>query len=75
VHRKTTAVELLKQFKHRRFVAGWAPRDDYRVGEVLKEEDEGVRICAVNRGFTGDFRRRNRLSTKSKESARLCSRS
>jgi cysteine synthase A len=49
VHRKTTAVELLKQFKRiDAFVAGVGTGGTITgVGEVLKERMKGVRICAV----------------------------
>jgi cysteine synthase A len=49
VHRKTTAVELLKQFKRiDAFVAGVGTGGTVTgVGEVLKENMKGVRICAV----------------------------
>jgi cysteine synthase len=49
VHRKTTAVELLKQFKRiDAFVAGVGTGGTITgVGEVLKEKMKGVRICAV----------------------------
>lgn len=49
VHRKTTAVELLKQFRRiDAFVAGVGTGGTITgVGEVLKEKMKGVRICAV----------------------------
>ena len=49
IHRKTTAVELLKQFKRiDAFVAGVGTGGTITgVGEVLKEKMKGVRICAV----------------------------
>ncbi len=49
MHRKTTAVELLKQFKRiDAFVAGVGTGGTITgVGEVLKEKMKGVRICAV----------------------------
>jgi cysteine synthase A len=49
VHRKTTAVELLKQFKRiDAFIAGVGTGGTITgVGEVLKEKMKGVRICAV----------------------------
>jgi len=49
MHRKTTAVELLKQFKRiDGFVAGVGTGGTITgVGEVLKEKMKGVRICAV----------------------------
>jgi cysteine synthase len=49
VHRKTTAVELQKQFKRiDAFVAGVGTGGTITgVGEVLKEKMKGVRICAV----------------------------
>jgi cysteine synthase A len=49
VHRQTTAVELLKQFKRiDAFVAGVGTGGTITgVGEVLKEKMKGVRICAV----------------------------
>lgn len=52
MHRKTTAVELLKQFKHiDAFVAGVGTGGTITgVGEVLKEKMKGVRICAVEPG-------------------------
>lgn len=49
IHRKTTAAELLKQFKRiDAFVAGVGTGGTITgVGEVLKEKMKGVRICAV----------------------------
>ncbi len=49
MHRKTTAVELLKQFKHiDAFVAGVGTGGTITgVGEVLKEEMKNTRVCAV----------------------------
>jgi cysteine synthase len=49
MHRKTTAVELLKQFKRiDAFVAGVGTGGTITgVGEILKEKMKGVRICAV----------------------------
>jgi cysteine synthase len=49
MHRKTTAAELLKQFKRiDAFVAGVGTGGTITgVGEVLKEKMKGVRICAV----------------------------
>lgn len=49
MHRKTTAVELLKQFKRiDAFVAGVGTGGTITgVGEVLKEKMKGVRVCAV----------------------------
>lgn len=49
MHRKTTAVELMKQFKRiDAFVAGVGTGGTITgVGEVLKEKTKGVRICAV----------------------------
>ena len=49
MHRKTTAVELLKQFKRiDAFVAGVGTGGTITgVGEVLKEKMKNVRICAV----------------------------
>jgi cysteine synthase len=49
IHRKTTAVELLKQFKRiDAFVAGVGTGGTITgVGEVLKEKMKGVRVCAV----------------------------
>jgi len=49
MHRKTTAVELLKQFKRiDAFVSGVGTGGTITgVGEVLKEKMKGVRICAV----------------------------
>jgi len=49
MHRKTTAVELLKQFKRiDAFVAGVGTGGTITgVGEVLKDKMNGVRICAV----------------------------
>jgi len=49
MHRKTTAVELLKQFKHiDAFVAGVGTGGTITgVGEVLKEKMKNVRVCAV----------------------------
>jgi cysteine synthase len=49
IHRKTTAVELLKQFKRiDAFVAGVGTGGTITgVGEILKEKMKGVRICAV----------------------------
>jgi cysteine synthase A len=49
MHRKTTAVELLKQFKRMdAFVSGVGTGGTITgVGEVLKEKMKGVRICAV----------------------------
>ncbi len=49
MHRKTTALELLKQFKRiDAFVAGVGTGGTITgVGEVLKEKMKGVRICAV----------------------------
>jgi cysteine synthase A len=49
MHRKTTAVELLKQFKRiDAFVAGVGTGGTITgVGEVLKQKMKGVRICAV----------------------------
>ncbi len=49
MHRKTTAVELLKQFKHiDAFVAGVGTGGTITgVGEVLKEKMKDVRVCAV----------------------------
>jgi cysteine synthase A len=49
MHRKTTAVELQKQFKRiDAFVAGVGTGGTITgVGEVLKEKMKGVRICAV----------------------------
>lgn len=48
-HRKTTAVELLKQFKQiDAFVAGVGTGGTITgVGEVLKEKFKNVRVCAV----------------------------
>jgi cysteine synthase len=48
-HRKTTAVELLKQFKRiDGFVSGVGTGGTITgVGEVLKEKMKGIRICAV----------------------------
>jgi cysteine synthase len=52
IHRKTTAVELLKQFKRiDAFVAGVGTGGTITgVGEVLKEKMKGVRIYAVEPG-------------------------
>ena len=52
MHRKTTAVELLKQFKRiDAFVAGVGTGGTITgVGEVLKQKMKGVRICAVEPG-------------------------
>lgn len=49
MHRKTTAVEILKQFKRiDAFVAGVGTGGTITgVGEVLKDKMKGVRICAV----------------------------
>jgi cysteine synthase A len=49
MHRKTTAVEMLKQFKRiDGFVAGVGTGGTITgVGEVLKDKMKGVRICAV----------------------------
>ncbi|MBI1998019.1 MAG: cysteine synthase A [Deltaproteobacteria bacterium] len=49
MHRKTTAVELLKQFKRiDAFVAGVGTGGTITgVGEVLKEKMKDVRVCAV----------------------------
>jgi cysteine synthase A len=49
IHRKTTAIELLKQFKRiDAFVAGVGTGGTITgVGEVLKQKMKGVRICAV----------------------------
>src|SRR4029453_4425871 len=49
VPRKTTAIELLQQFKRiDAFVAGVGTGGTITgVGEVLKEKMKGVRICAV----------------------------
>jgi cysteine synthase A len=49
MHRKTTAVELLKQFKRiDAFVAGVGTGGTITgVGEVLKEEMKNTRVCAV----------------------------
>jgi cysteine synthase len=49
MHRKTTAVELLKQFKRiDAFVAGVGTGGTITgVGEILKEKMKGVRVCAV----------------------------
>jgi cysteine synthase A len=49
IHRKTTALELLKQFKRiDAFVAGVGTGGTITgVGEILKEKMKGVRICAV----------------------------
>jgi len=49
MHRKTTAVEILKQFKRvDAFVAGVGTGGTITgVGEVLKEKIKNVRICAV----------------------------
>jgi cysteine synthase A len=49
IHRKTTAAELLKQFKRiDAFVAGVGTGGTITgVGEVLKEKMKGVRVCAV----------------------------
>ena len=49
IHRKTTAVEILKQFKRiDAFVAGVGTGGTITgVGEVLKEKSKGVRIYAV----------------------------
>ena len=49
MHRKTTAVEMLKQFKRiDGFVAGVGTGGTITgVGEVLKEKMKGIRICAV----------------------------
>jgi len=49
IHRRTTAVELLKQFKRiDAFVAGVGTGGTITgVGEVLKPKMKGVRICAV----------------------------
>jgi cysteine synthase A len=49
IHRKTTAVELLKQFKKiDAFVAGVGTGGTITgVGEVLKDRMKNVRICAV----------------------------
>jgi cysteine synthase A len=49
VHRRSTAVELMKQFKRiDAFVAGVGTGGTITgVGEVLKEKTKGVRICAV----------------------------
>jgi cysteine synthase A len=48
-HRKTTAVELLKQFKQiDAFVAGVGTGGTITgVGEVLKEKNKNVRVCAI----------------------------
>ena len=53
MHRKTTAQELLKQFKRiDAFVAGVGTGGTITgVGEVLKEKMKGVRICAVEPRF------------------------
>ena len=52
IHRKTTAVELLKQFKRiDAFVAGVGTGGTITgVGEVLKEKMKGVQVCAVEPG-------------------------
>lgn len=52
MHRRTTAVELLKQFKRiDAFVAGVGTGGTITgVGEVLKQKMKGVRICAVEPG-------------------------
>ena len=52
MHRRTTAVELLKQFKRiDAFVAGVGTGGTISgVGEVLKQKMKGVRICAVEPG-------------------------
>jgi cysteine synthase A len=52
MHRKTTALELLKQFKRiDAFVAGVGTGGTITgVGEVLKQKMKGVRICAVEPG-------------------------
>jgi len=49
IHRKTTAQELLKQFKRiDAFIAGVGTGGTITgVGEVLKDKMKGVRICAV----------------------------
>jgi len=49
MHRKTTAVELLKQFKRiDAFVAGVGTGGTITgVGEILKEEMKNTRVCAV----------------------------
>jgi cysteine synthase A len=49
MHRKTTAVELLKQFKQiDAFVAGVGTGGTITgVGEVLKEKMKNIRVCAV----------------------------
>jgi len=49
IHRKTTAVELLKQFKRiDAFVAGIGTGNTITgVGEVLKDRIKNVRVCAV----------------------------
>jgi cysteine synthase A len=49
MHRRTTAAELLKQFKRiDAFVAGVGTGGTITgVGEVLKEKMKGVRVCAV----------------------------
>ena len=49
IHRKTTAIELLKQFKRiDAFVAGVGTGGTITgVGEVLKQKMKGVRVCAV----------------------------
>jgi cysteine synthase A len=49
IHRRTTAAELLKQFKRiDAFVAGVGTGGTITgVGEVLKEKMKGVRVCAV----------------------------
>ncbi len=49
IHRRTTAVELLKQFRRiDAFVAGVGTGGTITgVGEVLKDKMKGVRICAV----------------------------
>lgn len=49
IHRRTTALELLKQFKRiDAFVAGVGTGGTITgVGEVLKDKMKGVRVCAV----------------------------
>ena len=77
MHRKTTAVELLKQFERiDAFVAGVGTGGTITgVGEVLKEKMKGVRIFAVEPArVAGALRRRARLSQHPGHRRGLCSR-
>jgi cysteine synthase A len=75
MHRKTTAVELLKQFKRiDAFVAGVGTGGTITgVGEVLKDKMKEVRICAVEPAASPVLWQGNPAITKSRASVQALS--